>query len=64
MRSYLFVCVCVCVSERVGFGEWGWVVRWRGGKVRKAFILDQIGNSELFHCGIERLVFLFLQERY
>ena len=38
--------------------------RWQGGKVRKAFILDQIGNAELFHCGIERLVFLFLQERY
>jgi hypothetical protein len=35
-----------------------------GGGVRKAFILDQIRNCELFHCGIERVVFHILRESY
>lgn len=54
----MFVSVCVWKSERVGCGEGGGA---RGGE---AFIVVQIGNSELFHCGIERVVFLILQERY
>ena len=52
MCSYLFVCGRVkglAVVKGVG---------------REAFIVVQIGNSELFHCGIERVVFLILQERY
>ena len=58
------MCVCVCVEVKGLVLVNGDGARWQGGKVRKAFILDQIGNAELFHCGIERLVFLFLQERY
>ena len=62
-RETKYVCICLCAwkSERVGFGEG---VEARGGEVRKAFIVVQIGNSELFHCRIERVVFLILQERY
>ena len=54
MRLCLFVCGrvkgLVLVKRVVGGGE--------------AFIVVQIGNSELFHCGIERVVFLIRQERY
>lgn len=46
----------VCVRESKGTVG--------GGEVRKAFILDQMGNSELFHCGIERVMFHILQQRY
>jgi len=60
-KQNTLVSVCVWKSERVGFGEEGGA---RGGEVREAFIVVQIGNSELFHCGIERVVFPILQERY
>ena len=60
-KQNAFVSACVWMSERVGFGEEGGA---RGGEVRKAFIVVQMGNSELFRCGIERVVFLTLQECY